>query len=226
MPRGPPSSLVEAVGPDDKVARLIRDRDGIYGAAFGARVEKPGYRTGAHRAEGAMAKRVRGTVRRYPAARATRSRGRARRASPSPFSSPARPLLQRGSSAHEPGRRRAARALEAREAGKVVSLPRVSGLHHRYIRKRRDWLRRRVGRVSRRHRMAKVASTAFTRPHVALRAAVRCSVWMFEAGRPEQLATTSKPSRTRLLMVAVITTFLSPIKSYTFTPTPTFLSPI
>jgi len=28
-----------------------------------------------------------------------------------------------------------ARAVECREAGKIVALPRVSGLHHRYIRR-------------------------------------------------------------------------------------------
>ena len=102
--------IVEAVPHDANVTRLIRDRDGIYGAAFDARVRNLGIEQVRTAPRSPWQNRYAERVRRYPAARAARSRGGARRASPPPFGPSARQLLQRGSAAHEPRRRRAGRA--------------------------------------------------------------------------------------------------------------------
>src|ERR1700690_3085064 len=96
--------IVEAVGPDADVVRLIRDRDAIYG---GRARPKPRYRTAPHLAEIPLAERVRGTVGRHPSSRAAWSRGRAWRASSPALGPPARRVLQRGPPAHGAQRRRA-----------------------------------------------------------------------------------------------------------------------
>jgi putative transposase len=128
--------IVEAVGPDANVARLIRDRDGIYGTAFDARVRHLGIeqlRTAPRSPwQNGYAERFVGTLRRelldHVVVLGERHllhlvRQHAR------YYNEDRPHMSLD------GDSPVARAVERPEAGKVVALPRVSGLHHRYIRK-------------------------------------------------------------------------------------------
>jgi hypothetical protein len=71
--------IVEAVGPDVGLARLIRDRDKIFGAAFDRRVENLGL-TQLRIAPRSMAERVRRTMGGHCASGDRRPRDRARRA--------------------------------------------------------------------------------------------------------------------------------------------------
>ena len=128
--------IVEAVGPDANVARLIRDRDGIYGTVFDARVRHLGIeqlRTAPRSPwQNGYAERFVGTLRRelldHVVVLGERHllhlvRQHAR------YYNEDRPHMSLDGDAP------VARAVERPEAGKVVALPRVSGLHHRYIRK-------------------------------------------------------------------------------------------
>jgi putative transposase len=69
--------IVEAVGPDANVVRLIRDRDGIYGAVFNGRVRNLGIEQ-LRTAPRSLAEWVRGTVGGHPSSRVARPRDRAR----------------------------------------------------------------------------------------------------------------------------------------------------
>jgi hypothetical protein len=57
--------VVEAVGFDIEIARLIRDRDGIYDTAFDSRVNHLGIRQSEIAPRSPLAKRVRRTVHRH-----------------------------------------------------------------------------------------------------------------------------------------------------------------
>jgi len=127
--------IVEAVGPDAHVVRLIRDRDAIYGGAFDARVRNLGIeqlRTSPKSPwQNGYAERWVGTLRRelldhmivlderhllywvrqYAA-----------------YYEEDRPHMGLDGDTPVP------RAAQPTELGKVVALPRVGGLHHRYVR--------------------------------------------------------------------------------------------
>lgn len=77
--------MVEAVGPEVGATRLIRDRDGIYGAAFDKTGQWLGPRAGANRADVTLAERLRREIRRDPAPRVARPRDRARRTPSAPL---------------------------------------------------------------------------------------------------------------------------------------------
>ncbi len=100
--------IVEAVGPDVEVVRLVRDRDSIYGSAFDARVRNLGIEqlVIAPRSpwQNGYAERFVGTLRED------------------------RPHMSLDRDAP------VARAVQPPSGGKVVSLPRVGGFHHRYSR--------------------------------------------------------------------------------------------
>jgi putative transposase len=127
--------IVEAVGPDANVTRLIRDRDGIYGAAFDARVRNLGIeqvRTAPRSPwQNGYAERFVGTLRRelldHVVVRERQLLHLVRQHAR--YYNEDRPHMSLDGDAP------VARAVERREAGKVVALPRVSGLHHRYVRK-------------------------------------------------------------------------------------------
>ena len=127
--------MVEAVGFDTMLSRVIRDRDGIYGKVFDARVKRLGleqFRI-APRApwQNGYAERFAGTLRRElldhvivlgerHLLRLVRQHAR--------YYNEDRPHMSLGGDAP------AARAVEPVGSGPVIALPRVAGLHHRYAR--------------------------------------------------------------------------------------------
>ena len=128
--------IVEAVGPDANVVRLIRDRDGIYGGVFDARVRNLGIeqlRTSARSPwQNGYAERWVGTLRRelldHVIVLGERHLLHLVRQHASYYNSD-RPHMSLAGDAP------VAREVEPRELGKVVAVPRVSGLHHRYLRR-------------------------------------------------------------------------------------------
>ena len=125
--------VVEAVGFETTIARMIRDRDGIYGSAFNARVNNLGIRqlkiAPKSPCQNGYAERFVGTLRRElldhmivlgerHLLRLVRQHAR--------YYNEDRPhmSLERDTPL--------GRAVEP--TGKIVALPRVGGLHHRYIR--------------------------------------------------------------------------------------------
>lgn len=127
--------VVEAVGPDVEVARLIRDRDSIYGAAFDARLRNMGVQqlVIAPRSpwQNGYAERFVGTLRRelldHVIVLGERHLLRLVRQRASYYNED-RPHMALGRDAP------VARAVQPPSGGKVVSLPRVGGLPHRYSR--------------------------------------------------------------------------------------------
>jgi putative transposase len=126
------------LGGDHRVdrARLIRDRDGIYGAAFDARVRNLGIEQ-VRTAPGSpwqngYAERFVGTLRRelldHVVVLGERHFLHLVRQHASYYNEDRPHMCLDGDAP-------LARAVEGREAGKVAALPRVSGLHHRYIKK-------------------------------------------------------------------------------------------
>ncbi len=128
--------IVEAVGPDAHVVRLIRDRDAIYGGAFDARVRNLGIeqlRTSAKSPwQNGYAERWVGTLRRelldHVIVLGERHLLRLVRRHAAYYNED-RPHM--GLDGDAP----VTRAVEPRELGKVVALPRAGGLHHRYVRR-------------------------------------------------------------------------------------------
>lgn len=128
--------IVEAVDPDTNVIRLIRDRDGIYGAAFDARVDNLGIQQLriAPRSpwQNGYAERFVGTLRRELLDQVIVLGERhllhlvRRHAS---YYNEDRPHMSLSGDAP------VTRAVEPKAFGKVVALPRVGGLHHRYVRR-------------------------------------------------------------------------------------------
>jgi transposase InsO family protein len=127
--------IVEAVGFDSNIARLIRDRDGIYGAAFNARVNNLGIRQIriAPRSpwENPHAERFVGTLRRevldHVIVLGERHLLRLVRLHAAYYNED-RPHMALRRDAPIP------RIVEPTSCGPVVALPRVDGLHHRYAR--------------------------------------------------------------------------------------------
>jgi transposase InsO family protein len=125
--------IVEAIGSDFVPTRLVRDRDGIYGAVFNARVDHLGIRQLkiAPRSpwQNGYAERFVGTLRRelldHLIVLGERHLLRAVREYVTYYNED-RPHLALDRDAPIP------RAVEPRSRGKVVALPRVGGLHHRY----------------------------------------------------------------------------------------------
>jgi transposase InsO family protein len=117
--------IVEALGSDAHVVRLIRDRDGIYGAEFDARVDHLGIEQIriAPRSpwQNGFAERWVGTLRRelldHVIVFGERHLLRL-----------VRPHMSLG------GDSPVTRDVELPTAGRVIALPRVGGLHHRYSR--------------------------------------------------------------------------------------------
>jgi transposase InsO family protein len=128
--------IVEAVGPDDNVVRLIRDRDGIYGAAFNGRVRNLGIqqlRTAPRSPwQNGYAERWVGTLRRelldHVIVLGERHLLRLARQHAAYYNRD-RPHMSLDGDAP------VTREVEPKEFGKVVALPRVGGLHHRYVRR-------------------------------------------------------------------------------------------
>jgi putative transposase len=128
--------IVEAVGPDAHGVRLIRDRDAIYGEAFDARVRNLGIeqlRTAPRSPwQNAYAERWVATLRRerldHVIVLGERHLLHLVRQHAA-YSNEDRPPM--GLDGDAP----VTRAVEPRALGKVVALPRVGGLHHRYIRR-------------------------------------------------------------------------------------------
>ena len=128
--------IVEAVGPDANVLRLIRDRDGIYGAAFDTRVRNLGIEQLriAPRSpwQNGYAERWVGTLRRelfdHVIVLGERHLLHLVRQHASYYNED-RPHMSLDGDAP------VTRAVQPKEFGTVVALPRVGGLHHRYIRK-------------------------------------------------------------------------------------------
>jgi transposase InsO family protein len=127
--------IVEAVGFDTSIARLIRDRDGIYGAKFDARVNHLGIqqtRT-APRApwQNGCAERFVGTLRRelldHVIVLGERHLLRLVRQHANYYNED-RPHMSLDGDAPVP------RAVDPPSNGSVVALARVGGLHHRYSR--------------------------------------------------------------------------------------------
>jgi transposase InsO family protein len=127
--------VVEAVGLDTEIARLIRDRDGIYGRAFDSRVNHLGIRQLkiAPRSpwQNGYAERFVGTLRRevldHVIVLSERHLLHLVR-SHVPYYNEDRPHMALDRDAP------VSRAIEPPRSGKVVSFPRVAGLHHRYAR--------------------------------------------------------------------------------------------
>jgi transposase InsO family protein len=128
--------MVEAMGPEVQAVRLIRDRDAIYGRAFDARVGRLGLETVriAPRSpwQNGYAERFVGTLRRelldhvivlgeQHLLRMVREHAR--------YYNLDRPHMSLSGDAP------VQRAVEGPEMGKVIALPRVGGLHHRYVRR-------------------------------------------------------------------------------------------
>jgi putative transposase len=127
--------IVEAAGSDAGVVRLIRDRDGIYGAQFDARVDHLGIEQIriAPRSlwQNGYAERWVGTLRRelldHVIVLGERHLLRLVRQHVAYYNSD-RPHMSLG------GDSPVTRDVEPPTAGKVIALPRVGGLHHRYSR--------------------------------------------------------------------------------------------
>jgi transposase InsO family protein len=127
--------VVEAVGCDTGVVRLIRDRDRIYGSVFNARVCHLGIRQlkTAPRSpwQNGYAERFVGTLRRelldHVIVFGERHLLRLVQ-SHAAYYNEDRPHMALDRDAPIP------RALEPSSAGRIVALPRVAGLHHRYAR--------------------------------------------------------------------------------------------
>ena len=127
--------IVEAIGPEVVPARLVRDRDAIFGAAFDARVDNLGVRqmrTAPHSPwQNGFAERWVGTLRRelldHVVVLGERHLLRLVRQHMAYYNED-RPHMSLGGDAPT------GRALEPPGAGDVVALPRVGGLHHRYAR--------------------------------------------------------------------------------------------
>jgi transposase InsO family protein len=128
--------MVEAMGPEVQAVRLIRDRDAIYGRAFDERVGGLGLETVriAPRSpwQNGYAERFIGTLRRElldhiivlgerHLLRLVREHAR--------YYNHDRPHMSLSCDAP------AKRGVEGRDMGKVIGLPRVGGLHHRYVRR-------------------------------------------------------------------------------------------
>jgi putative transposase len=128
--------IVEAVGPDPDVVRLIRDRDGIYRAVFDTRVRNLGIeqlRTAPRSPwQNGYAERLVGTLRRevldHVVVLSERHLLRLVRQHAAYYNDD-RPHMSLDGDAP------VTRAVEPRELGNVVALPRVGGLHHRYVRR-------------------------------------------------------------------------------------------
>jgi len=128
--------IVEALGPDaPPVTRLIRDRDSVFGKVFDARVDHLGIRQMriAPRSpwQNGFAERFVGTLRRelldHVIVLGPRHLLRLLRAHVAYYNED-RPHMALAGDAP------CGRAVEPSSAGRVVSLPRVGGLHHRYSR--------------------------------------------------------------------------------------------
>ena len=127
--------LVQALGPDVSVQRLIRDRDSIFGSVFDARVKNLGVhqmRTAARSPwQNGFAERWVGTLRRehlnHVIVLGERHLRRLVRAHVAYYNAD-RPHMSLEGDAP------VTRAVEPPIAGRVVALPRVGGLHHRYAR--------------------------------------------------------------------------------------------
>jgi transposase InsO family protein len=125
--------LVEAVGPDVVAHRLIRDRDGIYGAAFDARVDGLGIQhlriSPRSPWQNGFAERCVGTLRRelfdHLIVLGERHLLRQLRTYVDYYND--RPHMSLDGDA-------SVRAIEGPDLGEVIALPRVGGLHHRYAR--------------------------------------------------------------------------------------------
>jgi putative transposase len=127
--------IVEAIGSDVVPVRLVRDRDAIFGGAFDARVENLGVRqlrTAARSPwQNGFAERWVGTLRRelldHVIVLGERHLLRLVRQHVEYYNRD-RPHMSLGGDAP------VARAVQPPCAGKVIALPRVGGLHHRYSR--------------------------------------------------------------------------------------------
>jgi putative transposase len=127
--------IVEATGLGEDIVRLIRDRDGIYGAAFDSRVDRLGVhqiRTAPHSPwQNGFAERWVGTLRRelldHVVVLGERHLLRLLREYVSYYNED-RPHM----SLH--GDAPITRGVEPVKGGTVVAIPRVGGLHHRYSR--------------------------------------------------------------------------------------------
>jgi transposase InsO family protein len=128
--------IVEAVGPDAHVVRLIRDRDAIYGGVFDARVRNLGIeqlRTSPRSPwQNGYAERWVGTLRRelldHVMVLGERHLLHLVRQHTAYYNADRSHMGLDGDAP-------ITRAVEPRELGKVVALPRVGGLHHRYVRR-------------------------------------------------------------------------------------------
>jgi len=128
--------IVEAVGLDATIGRLIRDRDGVYGAAFSARVEHMGIRQllTAPRSpwQNGFAERFVGTLRRemfdHVIVLGERHLLRLVRAYARYYNED-RPHMSLD------GDVPVSREVEPTHEGNVIALRRVGGLHHRYVRR-------------------------------------------------------------------------------------------
>jgi putative transposase len=127
--------MVEAMGPEVQAVRLVRDRDGIYGHVFDERIDGLGLKTQriSPRSpwQSGYAERFVGTLRRElldhvivlgerHLLRLVREQAR--------YYNQDRPHMSLAGDA--PARR----PVEPPAVGRVVALPRVGGLHHRYAR--------------------------------------------------------------------------------------------
>jgi transposase InsO family protein len=127
--------IVEAVGTDPLAARLIRDRDGVYGAVFNARADNLGIHQVKIAArspwQNGYAERFVGTLRRelldHLIVLGERHLLRAVRECVA-HNNGDRPHMALHGDAP------VTRPIERPTRGKVVALPRVGGLHHRYAR--------------------------------------------------------------------------------------------
>jgi putative transposase len=127
--------MVEAIGADVVPVRLVRDRDAIFGAVFDARVNNLGIRQLriAPRSpwQNGFAERWVGTLRRelldHVIVLGERHLLRLVRQHVAYYNNDRPHRSLRGDAP-------VARAVEPPSAGRVVALPRVGGLHHRYSR--------------------------------------------------------------------------------------------
>jgi transposase InsO family protein len=127
--------IVEAIGLDDSFTMLIRDRDGIYGPAFDGRVSKLGItqvRTAPRSPwQNGYVERLVGTIRRevvdHLIVLGKRHLLRCLREYLTYYNQD-RPHMSLNGDAPQ------WRPIEPPENGKVVTLPRLGGLHHRYTR--------------------------------------------------------------------------------------------
>jgi putative transposase len=128
--------MAEAIGPEVQAVRVIRDRDGIYGRAFDERVSGLGLETlriaPRARWQNGYAERFVGTLRRelldHVVVLGERHLLRLVRLHALYYNED-RPHMSLS------GDTRAGRAIERPGEGTVIALPRVGGLHHRYLRR-------------------------------------------------------------------------------------------